>query len=147
MADRYSLTPEDYPRAREEWDDRDVVPPRERFTGQPPGRSGRDPNDRTGYERARGGDQDWMELPPAAAAGMAGWAQPYDYPLRRPGYGDHGGRRSEQPDEYWHARDQDRRPGHGYLYGGPPGGETSSTRQQTRCRPGSAMRMLHGAVK
>jgi len=119
MADRYSRGREDYARPREEWDDRDVVPPRERFPGQPPPRGGRDPRDQPDHGHARGGvDETWMDLPPAASPGMAGWAQPYDYPLRRPGYGDYGAR----PDEYGYAGDRDRRPGHGYRYGGPPGG-------------------------
>lgn len=104
MAPRYSRHPDDYPRPREEWDDRDVVPPRDRFAGPQPGRAD---YDQPGYGgRAGGGDPYWMDRPPAIGPGMAGMAPAYDYPLARSaGY-----------------TGPDRRPGHGYAHGGPRGG-------------------------
>lgn len=120
MAPRYTRNPDFYPRAREEWDEREVVPPRTRF-GEPPRQGGRDMYDHPDYAWSRGGaDEAWRDLPPAAWAGMAGWFPPYHYPLHRPGYGDFGMSRGAGPDEGWHGHDE--RPGRGYRYGGPPGG-------------------------
>ncbi|EAQ02267.1 hypothetical protein OB2597_19331 [Pseudooceanicola batsensis HTCC2597] len=122
MAPRFSRNPDHHPRARADWDPRDVVPPRDRFGGPPPGRRGRDP-----YESADDRDQwddpvgDRMDLPQASPV-TAGWPRPYDYPLRRPLHAGYSAPRDEGPDEYWRTRDYDRRPGIGYGDGGPRGG-------------------------
>jgi len=109
MAPRYSRHPEGYRRPREEWDDRDVVPPRDRFAGPEPGRADYDRQYQSQpYQGGRGGAGDpyWMERPMGAGAGMPGMMPAYDDPYAR---------------ATGHAG-PDRRPGHGYAHGGPSGG-------------------------
>ena len=124
MAPRYSRNPDDYPRAREDWDEREVVPPRSRFGGRPERRGGPDYRDYDDpdYGRRRGGaDEVWTDVPPAASFGMAGWAQPFDEPSSRRGYGVYSTPRRERPDDDWQARDRDRWQGYGPGDGGRGG--------------------------
>lgn len=111
--------------ARPEWDDRDVVPPRDRFGGSTSSRQGHDPYAAADREqemdRYRGGSQDRMDLPPAASPGMAGWAAPYDEPMPRRGQGSYPEAGRGRQDDYARSRD-DRRMGQGYAVDHPRGG-------------------------